>query len=162
MVAQLQIVPQTNNLPAIEVSRGTLSAREAEVQAIFEFWRTLLSTTRSRLDATRRKKITERLRDGYSADDVKRAIIGCALSDWHRGANDRGTRYQGIELICRDASHMDKFLEIADREEQRIMAERDKQAQAAERASAEAQPASADTLSTFRDILDQLKRRNAR
>lgn len=163
--AQLSLVPA----PGTEVATiqpgaipATMRRRDAEIEDIFTFWRDLLSNVRSRLDNNRRKKISERLKDGYTVEDLKLAIIGCALSEWHRGANDRHMRYQDIELICRDANHMDKFLEIADREDRRIQAEREKKAQAAQRAADEGVPANPDAISRFRDILDQLKRRNAR
>lgn len=162
--AQLSLVPTTGtDVPAIApvVLHGEMSRREAEIVDIFEFWKGLLSNARSRLDANRKKKINERLRDGYSVEDVKLAIIGCALSEWHRGANDRHTRYQDIELICRDANHLDKFLEIADREGRRIQSEREQRASEAERAAREGTP-NPDAIAQFHDILDKLRRRNGR
>ncbi len=164
-VAQLSLVPTTGTeVPAIApvtIERGELRQRDADILDIFEFWKGLLSNARSRLDANRKKKINERLRDGYSVEDVKLAIIGCALSDWHRGANDRGARYQDIDLICRDARHLDKFLEIADREGRRIQAEREKRASEAERAAREGTP-NEDAIAQFHDILDKLRRHNCR
>ncbi len=57
-------------------------------------------------------KIRLRLKDGYSVDDLKAAIDGCHRSPFHCGENDRGKKYQSLELIMRDASHVTEFLEI--------------------------------------------------
>lgn len=121
----------------VEVSRGTAKAVADQVEEVFLFWREILSDPRARLDQERRKKINERLKDGYTAEDLKLACIGCHLSDWHaRGMNDRHTPYKDIELICRNAKNVDKFREIAEREAHRIFAERQR---AEERAAAERQ-----------------------
>lgn len=108
----------------IDVSRETAKAVSHQIVEVFEFWKSLLSNARSRLDQERRKKIAERLRDGYTVEDLKFAVIGCSFSPYHQGMNDSHTRYQDIELICRHARHVDKFIEIAEREAEKIMAER--------------------------------------
>lgn len=120
MTAVLKLAAGTE----IEVSRETAKAVSVQIVEVFEFWKGLLSNARSRLDQERRKKIAERLKDGYSIEDLKLAIIGCSFSPYHQGMNDNHIRYQDIELICRHARHVDKFIEIAEREAERIMAER--------------------------------------
>lgn len=91
-----------------------------EVLEVFEFWRDLHSNGRSRLDEKRRRAITARLRDGYTVDDLKLAVLGCKFSPFHNGENDRQTAYKSIELICRDADHVDRFIDLAEREASRI------------------------------------------
>lgn len=46
----------------------------------------------------------------YGADDVKAAITGCSLSEWHMGGNPAGRRYNSLELILRDEPHIERFL----------------------------------------------------
>lgn len=53
------------------------------------------------------QKVAERLFEGYSVDDLKRAIDGNAASAWH---NENG--YTSLELIVRDAAHVDRFEHI--------------------------------------------------
>lgn len=88
----------------------------SEVLEVFEFWKELLSNERSRLDEKRRRAIMSRLRDGYTADDLKMACLGCRASPFHNGENDRNRAYKSIELICRDSDHVDHFIEVAERE----------------------------------------------
>jgi hypothetical protein len=48
----------------------------------------------------------------YGAADIKRAITGCSLSDWHMGSNPSGKKYTSIELILRDSEHIERFLQL--------------------------------------------------
>ena len=44
--------------------------------------------------------------------DLKTAIDGCHRSPHHCGENDRGAKYQSLELIMRDSKHVLQFLEV--------------------------------------------------
>ena|SRR3990167_4787854 len=83
-----------------------------EVFEVFEYWKIRLNKPRSKLDKARARKIQERLKDGYSVTDLLAAIDGCARSAFHNGENERHTTYNDISLICRDAEHIDRFLQI--------------------------------------------------
>lgn len=85
------------------------------VQRIFTHWQTIHDSQRSRLDAKRDKAVRDRIRDGYTEQDLMDAIEGCALSDFHMGQNERRQRYNDLSLICRDAEHVDKFIETKER-----------------------------------------------
>ena len=89
-----------------------LRARREQVAAVFDCWRKTMQHPKAVLDDKRRKLIEARMKDGYSADDLCRAIIGCSRSAFHMGMNDRGTRYDGIDLIFRDAQKVDQFLKF--------------------------------------------------
>jgi hypothetical protein len=60
-------------------------------------------------DDKRRRAVGARLKH-YTAEQLCRAIDGCRASPWHRGANDRNRIYDDLELICRDAKHVDDFI----------------------------------------------------
>ena len=60
------------------------------------------------------KKIAARLKEGYSVDDLCRAIDGCHKSSFHCGQNERGEKYQSLDLIMRDGGQVTKFIEHAD------------------------------------------------
>jgi hypothetical protein len=83
------------------------------VADIFNFWKETLNHPRAKLDDKRKKKIKAILDLGYTEHDIKTAIMGCAISPHHQGQNDRKTKYDDIELICRDAKHIDSFSKIA-------------------------------------------------
>lgn len=87
---------------------------------VFGFWRDLLSTPKARLDERRRRLIHARLHDGYSVDDLQLACLGCRASSFHMGENDRHMRFCSIDLICRSAENVDKFMELAEAEAQRL------------------------------------------
>ena len=80
---------------------------------VFNHWQQAMNHPRAKLDDKRRKKIAARLKDGYTVDDLKAAVDGCKKSPHHMGQNDTRTVYDDIELICRDASHVDKFIALA-------------------------------------------------
>ena len=88
----------------------TLSGKPADVEIIFNYWQEVHNHKRAKLDDTRKKKIKDRLKDGYSVEEIKMAINGCKLSPHHMGKNDNGTTYDDISLICRDATHLDGFI----------------------------------------------------
>ena len=61
-------------------------------------------------------KIKARLAEGYSVDDLKLAIDGCHRSPFHMGENDNGRKYNTLELIVRDGSKVQSFIELAQQE----------------------------------------------
>jgi len=81
-----------------------------ETQDIFAFWKTTLNHPRSNLDVKRKALIKKHLKSGYSVDDLKSAISGCSKTPHNMGDNDRGQRYDSIELILRDSGQIDRFM----------------------------------------------------
>ena len=63
--------------------------------------------------ADERGLISARLKEGYSPEDLCRAIDGCHVSPHHCGENERRTKYQTLELIVRDSKHVAQFIELA-------------------------------------------------
>lgn len=59
------------------------------------------------------KLIQTRLSEGFTVQDLCDAIDGNHRSPFHCGENDRGTKYHGLELIFRDASKVQTFVELA-------------------------------------------------
>ncbi|UOD28761.1 DUF1376 domain-containing protein [Massilia violaceinigra] len=81
--------------------------------AVFEYWQQVMGHHNAKLDAKRVKAIKGRLKDGYSVEDLCRAVDGCKYDPFSQGANERQTVYDDIELICRDGPKVDKFRRIA-------------------------------------------------
>lgn len=84
--------------------------RQAEIRAVHEHylagWHRVVSGTRAPiLDRTRAGKIRARLAEGYSQEDLCRAIDGMWASEWHVE-----NRRWDLELVVRDAKHVDQFL----------------------------------------------------
>ncbi len=104
-----------DNSEAAEKNAPVVQVRYEQVQRVFDYWRIRMAHKRAKLDEKRRKKIRMRLDDGYTEQDLIDAIDGCGLSDFHSGRNDRNTAYNDIELICRDAKHVDMFIALAEK-----------------------------------------------
>lgn len=119
-----------------------------EPEDIFDYWKELCGHSRSRMDASRKRAIQERLKDGYTVEDLKLAIAGCRASKFHQGENDRRKRYDDITLICRDAMHVDQFIMEA---EQHLRAVEARQAERA--------PESGNVVAMPDRIKDLFKRR---
>lgn len=79
-----------------------------QVRQVFEHWQRVMGHPKSALDAKRERVIRARLKS-YSVADLCRAVDGCAATPYNMGENERGQRFDDIELICRDASHVDRF-----------------------------------------------------
>lgn len=85
-----------------------------EVTEVFGFWKELMGHERAQLGEKRTRAIRKALRMGYSVEDLQLAILGCKVSPFHQGQNDRDTSYDDIELICRDEIHIDKFIRLGE------------------------------------------------
>lgn len=87
----------------------------SEVQAVFDHWVKVHRTPRRGpqpvLGDKRKNKIARAIRD-YGVETCLQAISGCAMSDWHMGDNPRRKQYDDIELILRDAAHIERFATI--------------------------------------------------
>ena len=82
------------------------------VNRIFAYWQTISGHSKARLTAKRKRRITDRLREGYTEEELQAAIAGNKADAFHQGDNDRGTVFDDIELICRDGEHVEKFTAI--------------------------------------------------
>lgn len=84
-----------------------------KVERVFEVWRAEMGKGGSaKLTRERRAKVEARLKEGYSAEEIIDAVRNCAASDFHRGANERGTAYNDLTLICRTGSKLEQFRDM--------------------------------------------------
>lgn len=80
------------------------------VDRVFLHWRETWGHPRAKLDEKRRRRIRDALRLGYSEADLCQAISGYRNSPHHTGQNDRDTVFDDLELLLRDAKHIDAGL----------------------------------------------------
>lgn len=90
------------------------AVKQERAERIFSFWRNNLPVGKARLTPKRKKKIEDRLKDGYSEQEIKKAITGCSLSPFHMGDNENETFYVDLELICRSSEKLEYFIRIAE------------------------------------------------
>lgn len=82
-----------------------------EIQVIFDYWKKIMNSPKSKLDANRKGLIVKALKL-YSPADVCKAIRGCSKSPHHMGDNKAKTAYNGLNLIFRNAEYIDKFIKL--------------------------------------------------
>ncbi len=83
------------------------------VTGVFDHWKSVMNCPKAKLDSKRRKKIEVAYQLGFSTEELKQAIEGCASSKWHMGENDQKRQYNGIDLIFRDTEHIEKFINLS-------------------------------------------------
>lgn len=85
-----------------------------DVREVFAYWQGQRGHERAKLDDKRKKAIKARLKDGYTVGDLFNAIDGISRSTYHMGQNDSRAVYDDIELICRTAVNVDKFIKLTE------------------------------------------------
>ena len=83
-----------------------------EVTGVFEHWVSTVWTGRGvrPVLTDKRKRLIQRALDDYGVDVCKAAITGNSTSSWHQGQNPGRKKYNSIELILRDAEHIERFV----------------------------------------------------
>jgi len=95
-------------LPHAPPDDETPATGAQSVAEVLEHWASKLYPTRKpKFDRNRKGKVRARLAEGWSVEDLKRAVDGCASSKWHV---DGG--HKDIELICRDTPHVERFIAL--------------------------------------------------
>ncbi len=87
-----------------KVDRGQLKPTKG-AQEVFEYWAKVMKKPRSVFAGKRLKAVEARLRDGYSVDQLKTAIDRRSRTAF---VNDKGVVFNDLELICRDASQVER------------------------------------------------------
>jgi hypothetical protein len=90
--------------PAVSVPKAHRDAWKR----IWAYWLKATGKTRSKPTPERKRAVLARLRDGYSEDDIKRAVDGCLSSEHHV---DGG--HIDLTLIARNGSKLEAFVEKA-------------------------------------------------
>lgn len=81
------------------------------IKEIFDFWKIELNHPKTKLDSKTKKSIQDRLKEGYSIERIKEAIVNIKNIPHNMGQNDRNTVYDSLELICRSGANVDRFAE---------------------------------------------------
>ena len=90
----------------------TMAQGTDSVMVIFNYWLEVMEKkSNTALSDKRKANIKKRLKDGYSVPDIKTAIFNCSNTDHNmgRGKNSNGTKYNDIELICRNPENLERF-----------------------------------------------------
>lgn len=104
--------PSSTSTPSTpnEQKRDGAVAPGALAGQVFEHWRTVMAHAGAKYTAERRRKVEARLREGYTVEQLCRAVDGCRASRFHQGENEDGKVYDDLTLICRNGSKVEQFI----------------------------------------------------
>ena len=91
-------------------SKKFVSCDGEEIKTVFLFWQKQMEYPKAKLDKKRKQHISQALKLGFSLDELKLAIEGCAKTPFNMGQNDNQQRYDDISLILRDAGQIERFI----------------------------------------------------
>lgn len=101
------------NKEEFETSKQVLEF-DKEVVQVFKSWCQAMNKGGStKLTPERRKKVSQRLKQGYTVEDIEKAILGCKQSPFHMGQNDNKALHNDITLICRNGSKLEQFIQLS-------------------------------------------------
>lgn len=91
------------------VRADTIKMEKPREQLVFEAWIEATGRTDRTVFSTKRLRLIRRALDDYPLEDVLDAVRGWRHSPHHCGNNDRGTVYNDLGLLLRDAEHIEAF-----------------------------------------------------
>lgn len=81
---------------------------------VFAHWKFVLNHPKAKFDRKRKKLIVDALKL-FEVVELKKAIDGCRLSEFHMGENDRDAIYDAISVIFgKGAEQIEKFIDLAE------------------------------------------------
>lgn len=83
-----------------------------DILEIFEYWKLKLNHKKAKYSHDKKRVILARLREGFTIEECKKAIDGCASSPFHTGHNNDKRKYDSIGLIFRNASKLEWFMDL--------------------------------------------------
>lgn len=98
-------------------AKAKLVSDEA-ISIVWNHWLTVMGSTRAVLDHDRKVKIAAAIHD-YGIEASCKAIDGCASSAFHMGDNPQQKKYNGIDLIFRDADKIEGFIQRTEKRDAR-------------------------------------------
>ena len=103
--------PLTINQEPLTINQlKALSDKSDCVNEIFGYWVSVMNkNSLTKLTPKRKTCVQARLKEGYTVEQIKHAIDGCAKSPHHMGQNDAGTIYDDLTLICRSGDRLEQF-----------------------------------------------------
>jgi len=103
--------PSTSN-QELSSSKDLSPKADDPAMEIFEFWKITMSKSNQTIFTKERKKrVADRLKEGYTVEQIKSAIQGCSVTPHNNGTDPdgNGQRYDDLELICRTGGNVERF-----------------------------------------------------
>jgi hypothetical protein len=101
----------TSSLRSDVVEPGRLDVPQAaQIAEVFAYWQDKCNHPQAKLKADRKRKVLARLREGYTVDEIKLGVDGAAQAPF---VAENGRRFDDLELICRNSTKLEGFMERA-------------------------------------------------
>jgi hypothetical protein len=94
----------------LERARNRLQA--SSEQQVFDAWMKATGKTGATILTDKRRRVIRGALKLYALADVIDAVQGWQHSPHHRGENERRTVYNDLELLLRDAEHIERFRDL--------------------------------------------------
>tara|TARA_R110001599_G_scaffold339851_1_gene559738 strand:- start:29058 stop:29873 length:816 start_codon:yes stop_codon:yes gene_type:complete len=85
------------------------SKLDDDAQEVFDFWCSTMGKQKSAFSKARKKNVVDRLKEGYSVEEIKQAIVHCSTTPHNMGYNENRKVYDDLELICRSPEKLEQF-----------------------------------------------------
>lgn len=82
-----------------------------EIRDVFEYWKNTTNRQKSRLNQDKKRKITARLREGFTVAQLCRIVDWSQTDPYYMGDNDRNKRYDTISTLFRNSERVEDLLE---------------------------------------------------
>lgn len=103
----------TNSQPQTRMIKNVKNEKnEKECKEVFEYYCQTFEGFYKRLTLTDKRKahINARLKEGFTIEQIKQAIVNIRTSSYHCGENDKGMFYATLEFICRSPENLEKWI----------------------------------------------------
>lgn len=125
--------PASNSVSVSTSEKGVPSehssrrAASTDIRTVFDHYRKYHERAHQQPHSEMKewRKIAARLKEGYSVEDLCIAIDGCHKSAWHCGENPEHRIYQNLELIVRDSSKVNQFMQIDQEASKPVLTQRE-------------------------------------
>jgi hypothetical protein len=105
------VVSNTRRL-GVENDSSDQGPTAGAVERVFEAWTQATGRTGRTVLTPKRRRVIRLALVLYGEPDCTDAVRGWRHSPHHRGENDRGTVYNDLELLLRDAKHIEQFRDL--------------------------------------------------
>lgn len=85
-------------------------SQESIAKKIFDYWKKVMNYPNAIYDSQRNRQIQNALSIGFSPQQLCQAIKGCSVTPFNMGENDRGEKYNGLDVILKSAEQIERLV----------------------------------------------------
>jgi hypothetical protein len=95
-----------------DLDRARAKLKAGTEQRVFDAWIEATGKTGATVFSDKRRRVIRNALRDYPVEDLLDAVCGWRNSSHHRGENTTGTVYNDLELLLRDAAHIERFRDL--------------------------------------------------